>query len=650
MAITITDLRTLVDHADSVTGWSSPVAGEALTLFTTDPNPVEETGSIGMAVSIQTSDLVFTKAATNLGTSPGTLVYVWVQPNGTMDTLVNGGVALTLGDGVDTIGFHIGGSDASNFRHETGPVGWQCLVLDTSSLPANTTAYRGALGSLDYANVTEFGSGFKTLSKALGGASNCFTDTIRYGNLGIEITAGTSGTPSNWADIFTEDRSTVTTTAYGIARELGSGLIGLQGPLVFGDADDTTATFFADTNKTVVFEDRNLGIDKYSITVRAGGATGTTTFRMGTISGSDQGVEGVDFLCPIGVGASFDASNANLQSLLLYGSSFTNYDQGMLFSADVTNGPNHDVFSCDFTGCSQIDPGKVDFRNNSIADSTSSATGAILLDSDGTGTWSDLSFVSGGTGHAIYITASGTYNLTDFLYSGYSATSPGSNPTPSTGSTDAIIYNNSAGAVTLNIVGGDTVTVRNGASATTVVNNNITLSVTIANSSGTKIPGTYVQFFETDGTQIGTDQTTDDIGEASVTTSASSRSTFAIIRQSANTAQVTSLATDQLTTTNTHKFHTGDAVVWDETSGSITGLTNGTTYYVEVISASVVEIYTTAALAIAAGGGIALSVLVGNPELNPIRYINNSATITIAGADVGASVTMVEDTIAKDVI
>lgn len=471
MAITITDLRTLVDHADATTGWSSPVAGESITVFTTEPDPVELTGSLGIAVSTQTSDLLHTETSSDL--SAGVLVYVWILANGTMDTTANGGIQLIIGDGTDTIGYHLAGSDVAGFRHSDGPVGWQCLVLDVGSLPASFTALRGAEASLTLTAVTEYGAAFKTLSKALGGTENCFVDTIRRGNEGIEVTAGTSGTPSNWTDIATEDRSTVSGTAYGICRELGTGLFGLQGPITFGDADNTTATFFADTNKTITFEDRGLGTDKYTLIVRAGGATGTTTFRMGTISGTELGVDGSNFICPAGVGAAFDASNTTLQSLLLYGTTFTNFDQGMLFSADATNGPNHDIFSCSFVGCSQVDPGKVDFRNNTIAASTDSATGSILLDADGTSTWSDLTFTSGGTGHAIYITATGTYTFSDFTYIGFGDAD----------TTDASVFNDSGGAVTINVSGGASPTVRNGASASTTVNNSTSLTIT-------GIPGT----------------------------------------------------------------------------------------------------------------------------------------------------------------
>lgn len=80
-------------------------------------------------------------------------------------------------------------------------------------------------------------------------------------------------------------------------------------------------------------------------------------------------------------------------------------------------------------------------------------------------------FTSGGTGHAIEITTPGTYTLTTNTFSGY-----GANAT-----TDACIYNNSGGLVTINLgaYGDQIPTVRNGAGASTVVNNKLnTVSIT----------------------------------------------------------------------------------------------------------------------------------------------------------------------------
>jgi hypothetical protein len=82
--------------------------------------------------------------------------------------------------------------------------------------------------------------------------------------------------------------------------------------------------------------------------------------------------------------------------------------------------------------------------------------------------FTNCSFIGGG-GHAIRITTAGTYSFVGNTFSGFGAT----------GTTGAAIYNDSGGLVTINISGGgDTPTYRNGTSASTVINNSVTLTLT----------------------------------------------------------------------------------------------------------------------------------------------------------------------------
>lgn len=79
------------------------------------------------------------------------------------------------------------------------------------------------------------------------------------------------------------------------------------------------------------------------------------------------------------------------------------------------------------------------------------------------------SFTSSGTGHAIEITTPGTYSFTGNTFLGYGAI----------GTTNAAIYNNSGGAVVLNVAGGGSIpTYRNGAGATTTVNASASVTLT----------------------------------------------------------------------------------------------------------------------------------------------------------------------------
>lgn len=101
-------------------------------------------------------------------------------------------------------------------------------------------------------------------------------------------------------------------------------------------------------------------------------------------------------------------------------------------------------------------------------------------------------FVSGASGHAIEITTPGTYSFVGNTFTGFGAD----------GTTDASIYNNSGGAVTLNLGAGDsTPTVRNGAGASTsVVSGQVEVLVTVIDEALAPIENIRVYVVASDGT------------------------------------------------------------------------------------------------------------------------------------------------------
>lgn len=477
MAVTITDNRTVVDEADATTGWTS--SSGTPTVFTTAPDPVESTACLGIQVSNATEEIYHTITTDNLTNS---LVYVWMLPGGVLDTTANGGIQVILGDGTDRVGYHVGGSNGAGFRHDDGPVVWQCFVIDTSTLPANLTTFAGNAGNLTLTTITQIGGAFKTLAKSVGGVENCFNDILFYGNGGLTITGGGVGTEGRFIEIAERDRSTAdhpgtgvasaTGGAYGICRELGADLIGLQGPLTFGDSAGTSSVRFADSGQTVVFEDRGIGTDKYGITI-TGNATGTTSFVLGNKSGASTGADGCSLIVPTGVGGFFRAQSPNIDSCALYGCTLSGFTNGVTFSSNLLTAPKHEVFSSSFVGCGLITIGEVVFKNNNIASATDSA--AALVSS--TVNISDLTFTSAGSNTGIRIDSAGTYDFTNIFFNGYND-STGSNLNPGSGSLNAAVWNNSGGAVTINVSGGSVPSVRNSTGSTTTVLATVTLTLT----------------------------------------------------------------------------------------------------------------------------------------------------------------------------
>lgn len=499
MAVIITDNRTIPSEADATTGWT---ASAGVAVFTTNPTPVESTGSLGTQVSNALEDSYFTITSANL---TNTLVYCWLLPQGVMDTTTNGGVQIYLGDGSNDRGYHVGGSDGAGFRHDDGPVLWQCFVIDTSTLPTATTNFVGA-GAPNLTTITRIGNAFKTLVKSVGGVENCFMDLIAYGNGGLTITGGGTGTEGKFLEIAVRDRATTdhpgsgvasaTGAAYGIIRELGADLYGLQGPLTFGNTG-TGSVDFDDADVTVAFEDRGIGTDKYGLTV-TGNGTGTT---------SVVWTECI-FNCPAGVGAFFTATNTNVNTLTITGCTFLNYDQSFAFTTGA-NGSGYTITNNIFSGCARIGVGTASFTGNSMQSSV--GTAAVLLTTP-TNNINNSEFISSGTGHAIEIGTAGTYSFSGHSYSGY-ATTDGT-----TG--NEVIYNNSGGAVTINVANSTgTISVRNGAGASTTIVNNVNNTVTVLDTDTNPVVGAVVAVYNSStGAEIVNDET-DVNGEVAFTSS-----------------------------------------------------------------------------------------------------------------------------------
>jgi hypothetical protein len=486
MAVIIVDNRTLVNEADSTTGWTT---SDAFTVYTAGPAPKELTGNLGFATSEAEEYAYHTISSTDLS---NTLIYVWTLVLGTEQTQANGGRQIYLGDGTHARGYYVGGSDAAGFRHDSGEVNWQCYILDTGNLPASYTQHDGT-NEPSFSAITQIGVGYVVDSKALGGGDNTYVDIPFYGNAGLSIVGGTTGDRGTFSEIAaidsrntdyggTEDSSGARSSgsagsSYGIIRELTSGVFGISGALTFGDAAETADSYFEDSGVVAVFENRISSAYWYFDV--EGNSTYNVTFNL-----SDSTIKSA------GPNVTCDFTGGNINTLTLDTVAFVDLlgDVDFSNSADATG---HSVTNCTFQNCGEVDPGDVTFENNTIADSADSATGGLLLDADGTSNWSDLNFISGGTGHAIYITATGSYTFTNFSYSGY-----GANDT-----TDAVVYNNSGGSVIITVDGGDTPTVRNGTNAdTTLVLGSVTVSANITTTDGTDIENARVFVKASDGT------------------------------------------------------------------------------------------------------------------------------------------------------
>ena len=156
---------------------------------------------------------------------------------------------------------------------------------------------------------------------------------------------------------------------------------------------------------------------------------------------------------------------------------------------------SQDLDSMTFSECDTIALNDCALTNSTITKSTAD----VALDIDDVTECADLanlSFVDNNqsaTAHSIELKATGTYTFDNFTFSGGGADA----------SNTADVYNNSGGAVTINITnGGNTPTYKNGAGASTTISNAVTVTVTALDEAGSPIENARVLLEETGGTDI----------------------------------------------------------------------------------------------------------------------------------------------------
>ena len=362
-----------------------------------------------------------------------------------MDIKANGGLRFYAKDGSSNTAYWlIAGSD-------TYFGGWINIVVDMDSTPDS--------GSFDKTDVEEIGTEITTVSSPKN-LTNTWIDYARYG-AGITATGGTAFTSGNYIslkDVALEDKA----NGYGIVEENPvTGEIALFGEVNIGNG--ATTTYYKEDKSAATFADVSVPSTLYKMLFQGSGCNVS-------LGGFALKAYNQTF--------TLDASDANLNALTMIGCSI-GFADAAYFKAGQS------ITNCVFDSCGQIDPATATFQDNTIS-GYAGVEGALLLPTVTTNL-SDVSFISSGAGHAIYVSATGTRTLSGIVYSGYGADD----------TTDAEVYNNSGGLVTLDISGnGDSPTVRNGSGATTQVNATVNVTI-IANVT---LVGAEIRIYDLDTT------------------------------------------------------------------------------------------------------------------------------------------------------
>lgn len=204
---------------------------------------------------------------------------------------------------------------------------------------------------------------------------------------------------------------------------------------------------FNDSDFTIVFPDQSLVASNFmGITVDLEIAATNIDWADGVIrsAGAKQG----DIIVT-GTAGAFDATRMTLVNLR---------------TINLTSVCN--LLNSAITSCAKLNQNGATIDNCAIS-GAATADGEAFIISDNPTNIKNNAFTFS-DGHALELTATGTYTLTANTFTDYGAN----------GTTDAAIYNNSGGAVTLNVTGGvASPTIRNGTGASTTVNNNISLTI-----------------------------------------------------------------------------------------------------------------------------------------------------------------------------
>jgi hypothetical protein len=410
------------------------------------------------------------------GGSPGASTEVFLQGATSfgkrLSNVTDVGFAFDSGAGADKTGRHIGlwvfylhyaamtalkgilVTDTSNygrFNRFTGLAGanpypslggWVRIWIDADRTPDAEN------GTFDKTSVRYFGMQVSAPAVGSGNASNAFIDAIDDVALGDGLLL--TGTAGLWQDFLDADEGN-TTNKYGVVISL-DGVIYCLGRLKLGSS---SSLVFNDSGFVIIFPDQPLvASDFMGVTIDLQNGSTNIDWANGVIKA--PGTQKGD-LVVAGTSGAFDAASMSISGLRI-----------------ITLTAACSLTDSTVTACGQILAGGASLINTVVSDSSDAS--ALLWDvaSDPDGKLDGMSFISGGTGHAVQFGTNtpgdpSEITLRDVSFSGY-----GANDT-----TDAAIYNNSGKHLIINIVGGTTPTVRNGSGAsTTLVINPITVEFT----------------------------------------------------------------------------------------------------------------------------------------------------------------------------
>ena len=367
-------------------------------------------------------------------------VFVWHNYSSpfAFGTYAQGGFRICLGSGLgDFDVWYTGGNDKDSY-----PYGGFVNHVVNPTVTADDSA-GSPTGTIDYV-----GSAVYVVSGPGKGEPHQ-VDVMRYGRGSAIFEYGETADYATIAGFAAQNDNQ--SYRWGLIQATPGGFL-WKGRMQLGSASN--AVDFRDSNRTIFIQ--------WTPKV-------TANFNTIEVLNASSNVEMTDFtfkcLDPSGTASKGRWLTTNDATIALTNCSFIDMAT-FVFDSNTT------IVGCTFKRCGQVTQGGADIDGTIFDESTA----AVALLCDNPDNVDGCTFNSDGTGHAIQLTsacAGNSYTLTNLVVSGY-ASSDGS-----TG--NEVIYNDSGGAVTINIDGGSgvsNISVRNGTGASTTLVANYSFTIT----------------------------------------------------------------------------------------------------------------------------------------------------------------------------
>lgn len=438
-----TDIQT-VSLADAIGTWveiPSRKSGGAATLE--DRAYIQGDYSISQSTgtaTAKTAGLQFDYGS-NLSWATGYVVLMWQywQAPYAVDTWANGGMRIGIGsDSGDVNLWNAQGNDYGRMPYG----GFTNVAIDPTYSPDEQVG-TPVVGEYRY-----FWSAPNMLLAVSKGNPHC-VDAIRYGRGSLVVSGGEAANYAIFSEIATENDN----NSWGLFQAEGIGYL-WKGLISFG-VENGNLVDFRDSNINITIDDTPRTYESFNRIEVYNASSNVEWTGINITSVSPSGLS-------IGQFEMMDNATVYFNTCI-----FTDMNT-FIFQSSAT------LISTTWRRCNQVTQGGATFDGCTF---TNSPTATSLYVSN-LNNIDNCDFESDGSNHAMELStdhAGNAYTLTGCTYTGYASVSG------STG--NECIYNNSGGAVTLNIDGGDTPTIRNGIGASTIVNNpkffNFTLSPSI---------------------------------------------------------------------------------------------------------------------------------------------------------------------------